>query len=76
MSFVLQPASENWTEWAKTLGELRNESESTGSVVVQEALCRFSIANKGAGLQVRVSGTAQLDRFGKSYLRAVAYRAA
>jgi phosphoadenosine phosphosulfate reductase len=76
MSFVLQPASENWTEWAKTLGELRNESESTGSVVVQEALCRFSITSKGAGLQVRVSGTAQLDRFGKSYLRAVAYRSA
>jgi phosphoadenosine phosphosulfate reductase len=73
--FTLRAPSEDWCEWAKTLGRVTRSGPGQGLILRDGMEYPFSVAQVGSNAVIEVEGLARADRFVLSAFRAVALKA-
>lgn len=74
--FTIRAPTEDWCEWAKTLGRVTRSGPGKGRIERAGMEYPFRITEVGSNAVVEVEGLAQADRFVISAFRAVALKTA
>jgi len=78
LSLRLRDSSEDWFQWAKTLGTIRRESTDSGTILSTRDGCAypFRLTRYENALEIDVSELDTADRFLRRDLRSIAYKVA
>ncbi|HCC33186.1 MAG TPA: hypothetical protein DEQ28_04700, partial [Clostridiales bacterium] len=76
ISFTLREPSEDWQEWARTLGRLVRTGEGQGHIERGGIVYPYMVRHEGANVIAEVDGLAHADRFVLKAFRAVALKSA
>lgn len=74
--FTLRQPTEDWQEWAKTLGQLARTGEGQGYIERGGAVYPYVLRRRDNSVVVQVAGLAYADRYAISAFRAVALKSA
>ena len=76
IKFSIHNPTENWLEWAKTIGKIALTGNGTGKIFGSSFVWAFQQQFYGSGLEIEIEGIRNADRFMLSHLRAIAQKAA
>ncbi|RJX19217.1 MAG: phosphoadenosine phosphosulfate reductase [Ammonifex sp.] len=74
--FTLRQPTEDWQEWAKTLGRLARTGEDQGYIERGDTLYPYVMRRLNNSVVVEVDGLAYADRYARSAFHAVALKSA